>query len=236
MISKYRGWSASETINNWDTEATVHLQANFESTAEPYTIQFGVTTPDPSDNINPIADIVWTVEGNEVRRTVSVINGLSVTGTGQAVRVEVYEEHAAFPGEVDSVNYNVSILVTPGCRASTQQPPTLHPVLTDPATGDRRIGTVWLATGTQYTFPAPHNAGIISLYTLVQRTALLPGIAPVIITDAQAQVTLTGANSRASYSPLRGEWVPVVPGLTDVTLTNVSGVDLEFHVAFGVDG
>ena len=85
------GWSASGKLIA-GIGGLVQLQANFTSGGGlgcgQYTIQF--TTSGNINSPNPVfteALITWSVEGNFLTRRVTVCNGMSITGSGQAVKV-----------------------------------------------------------------------------------------------------------------------------------------------------
>jgi hypothetical protein len=92
-----------------------------------YTVQFEISSliqaAGQSGQLT-FADIVWSVNGTTVKRTISVISGTTISGMGESVYVKVYDasppgSEVGFPG----VSYTVTINVTPGLRpAQSQQP------------------------------------------------------------------------------------------------------------------
>src|SRR5208283_1031541 len=90
------GWSAAGALQASGT-GQVKLQADFSKGgvgSGQYTVQFNVNAPPNPTNPNPIfteALLTWIVEGNSVTRHISIANGTSITGSGQAVTVVIYD-------------------------------------------------------------------------------------------------------------------------------------------------
>jgi hypothetical protein len=224
------GWSASGKLTTKDSNGEVHLQADFgrqgesKGKAENYTVQFGILYPPPNSAIDPVpvnseALIQWVVEGNYVTRRVTVVNGQSLTGTGQAVKVSVKDN--SIGGGVP-VDYEVSIQVTPGTRGGSIQPPTLTPAILPAA--------LIIANGGQLAIPIPQDAGIIA----VNASVFAAGV--VIAPNAVSVQHLGTASVLKEYDPREAIWVPLAPGSTQVILKNNSGGPVKYSVTFGVDG
>ena len=237
----YSGWSASGDLISKDSIPAVQLQANFQDPT-PYTVQFAVTNlhaTNGSSNVgayNPTAEIVWSVEGNSVRRVVSIINGTSVTGVGQGCRVTVRDQTP--PGDVSvEMGYTVSILVAPGVRPATQGQPILVPLILD-IYGRTNPGAVIVDPETYVDIQIPENAGVT---TVAISVSSLTGMVPAVITDANALVAHTNAlNDIKLYNPKDFQWVSVGPETTTIRLFNyftiVSNTQLFYNVTFGIDG
>ncbi len=229
------GWSATGTMRNNGISAASHLQANFlpevgrHDPSKNYTVQFTVgPTKNPvtkqiiSVGVNAIAEIKWSVEGNDVRRLVSVANGVSLTGVGEAVRVAVFDR--SIGGLVIPADYDVSITVAPGSRPSLNKPVTLASL------NGTSFGYSLLA-GTSQVIAIPQDAGIISTYVTVADTTAVK--AP--IANQAAQVAVGGSDQL--YDPRDFTWVPIVPGALNMTLFNNSAAQsMLFNVTFGIDG
>jgi hypothetical protein len=232
-FSRSGGWSATGSLFTFNPTRRVTLQANFPN-SEDYTVQFNVDYPPipaPPPGWNPItteATIVWSVEGNSVRRRVSVCNGVSVTGVGQACRVEIMDTtiQLAGAGAPKNVEYPVSVQVAPGTRAPIQQPPTLSR-LTSPN------GYIVVPAGTFTIVPIPQDAGAVSVYVAVRITPSLP-----VVPEGQALVSqeLPGIIVR-SYDARTFEWVPLAPGATQIRFDNFTAAQtMSISVVFGIDG
>lgn len=252
------GWSATGTMTNDGQSKAAHLQVNFlerEGTPGPsknYTVQFSVgptkirstqaLSPKP---VNPIAEIVWSVEGNSVRRLVSVTNGMSVTGVGEAVKVSVSDATlSSFAGQ--AVDYQVDITVAPGSRASIQQPPTYYPEEREQSGVFAIIGTgPQAAPGVTADIVVPQNAGVISYFlewlAFVQGTEALIAVTQ---TDFYVEELAAGGQSLKKYSPiLINGWVPISPGCSTLrihglfqTIGALVAWQLNTQVTFGIDG
>lgn len=232
------GWSKTVDLISGNVDLNGTLQANFDE-AGAYTVQFTV------DNIvdlfgapgiiNPKADITWTVEGNPVRRTVSIANGTTVSGVGQACKVEVYDEPLTAGGG-SAYGYQVGITVAPGTRAATQSQPQLIPDLGMVGT----IGSLLVAAGTQSTIAIPQDVGAISVY--ITATARKAGTL-VAITDtdiAVRHINALAVQDDKSYNPIRTGWVPIASTSNQIVLENGFGIgsgnDILFGITFGIDG
>lgn len=236
------GWSATGKMKNNGQSAQSHLQVNFlERDTNPlpsknYTVQFSVgnstlsATGLPAINvpINPIAEIKWSVEGNDVRRLVSVVSGMSLTGVGESIKVSVLDRSA----QIDigsslpyaAVQYDVDIICAPGSRASVTQPPTLA------AQNPNDLSFIFVSAGVGNLFvDVPQDAGVISTYI----TAHSDGN---VISEADASVTqINGTLINRIYTPNVG-WVPLVPGTQKLKLNNLSANTIAWSITYGIDG
>ncbi len=237
------GWSGTGEMHNNGTSANAHLQVNFlekdtnRNPSKNYTVQFSVG---PTKNaskaarpvpVNPVAEIKWSVEGNDVRRLVSVTNGLSLTGVGEAIKVSVLDQSFPFldpiaPHAVLNVTYDVDITVAPGSRASVNQPPTFSVMNTADGTFEFDV----LAAGTQI-IQIPQDAGVISSYVTVTDVTNIP------IAEGGTKIVLTDVfgNGLREYDPRAG-WVPVVAGANLLLLKNHAATTQRYSVTFGIDG
>lgn len=232
------GWSKTVDLASGNVDLNGTLQVNFDEAGE-YTVQFTV------DNlvdlagvpglINPRADITWTVEGNPVRRTVSIANGTSVSGVGQACKVEVYDEPLSAGGG-GSWGYTVGITLAPGLRAATQTQPQLNPDLGMAGA----LGSILVAGGTSVTLPVPQDVGATSIY--ITATGRNAGV-PLVMTSANVVVRHINALAvmdDKAYNPIDAGWVPLAASTNQYVLENAfgfgSGNDILFSVTFGIDG
>jgi hypothetical protein len=235
--SRSGGWSTSGKIVASNVNNTeVKLQADFaergpdgqnipgSGAGKNYTVQFNIRRlsggNDDSPPIQAEAVIQWTVEGNFVTRRVSVSNGTSVTGTGQACKVVVTDKSQTNNG-VTPITYEVDIQITPGTRGSYSQPPCWVP--TNPP-GDFNI-----ANGGALVIQLPDDLGAISAATTVFSGAA--------IADGTTQVLMmAGNNILKTYDAKTPGFVPMAPGTNKIVLTNNSGDAALFSLTVGVDG
>lgn len=230
------GWSTSGFITSQDGEnSAVKLQAIFPK-ADNYSVQFSVGTGN-GNLINPTAEIVWSLEGNSVRRLVSVINGLTVTGMAQGASVRVYDAVPTNMGPMGpQVTYPVGVQIAPGVRAAENQPPTL--VISQapevPGANSMLFGQSILAAGTNIDVQLPIGAGIISAYCTVSGFGV-----PTVITEADIQVLHynSGGFTLKSYDPRLLGFVPLGPDTTTIRIANFSAAGIYLvSLTFGIDG
>ncbi len=244
------GWSASNKIlNNGQSQGNnVPLQVDFgqqlakraglaeefnlnptlsDLPAKNYTVQFG--------------EISWAVAGITIRRLVSVTNGLSVTGVGEAIKVVVYDATDQTAPAPAACTYDVEITVAPGSRPSEQQPASFTPYIdSDPSFGANipTLGSTIITPNTTIFVTIPQNAGVISLYTTV---AVTSGFG-IIIPQGTALIQQRAiGNSVRLYDALDMSWVPIIPQAQTIGLQNTFPVapgspNLVFTLTFGIDG
>lgn len=241
----FKAWSASGALVSRVPNDNITLQSNFVENPEGYTVQFSITNIEavagaglPIGNYAPTAEIVWSVEGNSVRRLVSVVNGTTVSGVGQGCRVKVYDE-TPLSDATPQTTYIVGIQIAPGVRAATQVQPTYVPPIVD-SLGSTRIGALVVQPGVGGLTPVdvPVNAGV----TCVFITASKFTGTPIVLTDADVHVyhtSVSGVTNKA-YNPMNYGWVPVAPETDHITFADflavAPGNDVIFSVTFGIDG
>lgn len=215
--NKKSGWSASGKLTQLNRLTKVSMQANFVDAPQNYTVQFKLAGDLRLKRTE--AEIVWSVEGNDVRRLVSVADGVSVQGSGQGVKVTIYDvSNDAVPVGV-SADYVASVQLVSGTRGSTGNPPVLS--------GDRAS---ILAGGSQ-TFQIPTNAGITSVGVSVGT-----GGNPIAEFDIAVTHQDSGATSLSTYDPRQFYWVPLTPGTTQIQITNFGASTIEVKINYGIDG
>jgi len=185
-----------------------------------YTIKFGVTPPTAPDVANPEADITWSVAGNFVTRRVSVVNGASISGTGEAVKVAVRDRTLAGLAGVKS--YPVTIMVTPGTRPAIEQPPIL-------AASFFGFG---LIAGATLPVTIPRDAGPISMNF---QAAAVP-FAPLADEDLVIQ-QFAGATLLTQCNWRDFTWITIHPNADRVDIVNTTAATKIFvGMVFGIDG
>ncbi len=194
-----------------------------------YTIQFNVIDPNSASNLTPgdvvraRATISWKVNGNPVIRVVDIGEGVTVTGVAEAVDVQIQDvsfTSAGTPIIGRGLPYTITVTCAPGTRPAVQQPPTVALPQTN------------IAAGAQKNFAVP--PGAISVFV-----AVFPAVLGASIGAYQVQVNQLALNSSLKiYDPRQSDWVPLIPGATQVAvLTDVALViDTEVQVTFGIDG
>lgn len=234
--AKSGGWSASGNLVAGNTLKTVTMQAVFPD-AQNYTVEFNISgAVDTSGNpVQCVADITWTVEGNLVKRTVSVTNGTSLTGTGQGVRVVIRDVSVDVFGGTPlvGVQYLVGVLVSPGTRSGDKQPPTLALL---PAFSTTSAGGLYLVNpATVVTVNVPQDAGIKSVMITAVNDSNASDPPRGVIVCSQG----TSTSTSKIYDPRFYDWVPLSPGTTQIQLINglpAAGERFAMSVTYGIDG
>jgi hypothetical protein len=232
------GWSQSGTLTPGNKNKQVTLQANFPKT-DTYTIQFNVDrTTFKGIGAGASAQftealITWSVEGNDVTRKVTIADGVSVTGVGQAVRV-VITDNSIIGGSTTASPYVASAQVSKGTRAPSASPP----VYIDPSTIATQINAI---AGTVASFTPPEGIGANSLLITAQYLdgAGVPrATAPLGTLTAKIQAG-SGLNMSV-YEPRAAGFVPIPPGATQVTIeigvTGAAGDVMVVTPIWGIDG
>jgi hypothetical protein len=257
QYAKSGGWSNSAVLRNNGSD-NMGLAVNFlagrtnnETPSKNYTVQFSVgnTTvppsagPPPSQGgqpidtlINPVAEISWSVEGNTIRRVVSVTNGAAVTGVGQGVKIVVTDQTLQSSLAIDGAAlYRVDITVAPGSRPSENQPATFNPRL---ATGTSTIDVPPGGPATGVAIDIPINAGVISTFVTA-----VPNDFSAIPQNTAIVSMLNNSNVLIrNYDPNEFTgFVPVTATCARLLLINNMPVGpgvptLNFAVTFGIDG
>ena len=223
---KSGGWSTTADMITQQAKA-VTWQANFPE-SKYYTLQFGVEPPNQPTAAGrvwaTIATILWKVEGNSVQRMVSVNNGVSISGTGQAMTV-LLNDVTPDVGQPKGIPYKIGIQVSPGTRPSQNQPA----VLALQSQADQS-----LAPASTETYLIPQNAGVISVEVVATSfdggTETVPALEVRFISAAATFKSFSINNNYSGF-------IPVPPGATDISISNTSATDTAFTtVSWGIDG
>jgi hypothetical protein len=253
------GWSANGVLHALVYNEVQSCQANFPESGN-YSVQFAVTGPGGINNgVQAEAFITWSVAGNNVTRRVSITNGATVSGMGQAVKISMYDVSVlATPG----TPYGVSVQVVKGLRPDTENPPFLVPhafvdenatpqVIQPYETGSYLItadGFAGTGNGTGFiTLPIPQDAGVVSAYVLTALNIVVPagyqaqGTSPVIPNDMlQVESINVATATHVVYDPrISVGWVPIAAGATVLRLFNFMPAGqpaVRFSVFLGIDG
>lgn len=236
---KVKGWQQSSTLHAGDPTKRFTMQANFEE-ADYYTVQFGVILPDGTPLVNaadyiptsvpivaPRAKISWSVEGQTVARLLDVGNGTTISGPGQAARIEAYDAAViAKNSPAYGARYKLSAQISKGARPSINKPPTL------------RDATYLLAPASPVVVvPLPILAGVIS----VEITCLYFGDTGGA--NVNPRLTVTQSNGLPTGLVLKtynafqyGGFVPIDPAAQYIQLQNEGTANVRATVTWGIDG
>jgi hypothetical protein len=230
-IEKKDGWSVGRAMLSGDKSRTASLQADFRQKPGIYTAQFTIVptdlTPPPPilafyAPMRAEATIDWAVEGNTVTRKISVTNGASISGPGQAVRIVVEDTTVVVPGGILGQKYFVGITLVPGLRAADGIPPILN-----------ESGVTFLPVTSSVLTNVPQNVGIKSVLVTVGT----PSGAPLPEQTIQVYQYAPGGQLLALYDPRAYEFYPLMPGCVAILIQNNSATEpVATSVSWGVDG
>jgi hypothetical protein len=237
--SKTFGWSASGRVGAGDSSGTINqangvsLQANFKEKglAGDFTAQFTIGAPSRDlllgERQRAVAEIIWSVEGNDVRRLVSCTNGLSVSGTAEAVKITIRDESENQTTPL--FDYPVSIQIAPGTRPSTNQPPYYEV-----------SGYTEVNNGVAEITLVPENAGVISLYVAVATDDGVPLEPGDITVEMRSGKTAGTGTLLKSFDPvLNNGFVPISPGCQRIEITmhaTATATSAFITPVWGIDG
>jgi hypothetical protein len=251
-LSEKNGWSIAGMLTAGG-QAQLKLQADFSPNSGQYTVQFNVSGPSIPNGYNPVfteALVTWIVEGNSVTRRISVANGTSITGSGQAVVVVMSDATQPIYNNPQPTSpayqYNVSCQVVPGTRQTTEIGPVLYPIkglLLNGNPGDTcYLQNTEITPGQYIEIPIPQDAGITSILTsVVGHVGLGVATTPPTIPEGTALVfvSLQGLQEMLVYDCATPFWYPLLSTAESVFVQNnnaTAGTKYKFSVTFGIDG
>ena len=191
---------------------------------------FGVPQSPGNGIFDAIAEVTWSTQGSDVRREVSVGNGVSISGTAQAVKVSVYDRTSSliYPPDttttadftqpsvgatvnvsvVDSSSFSLgeSVFITNGGSYSvTATPDGTHVTLSNLG-NNSRTNTPNAIAGTNIPSGAPLNPKVGFKYRV--DTLVTPGARP-----SQNMPPRLYPQSLAGVN-IQGRFYSVAPGAT----------------------
>ncbi len=213
------GWSVSGVLGVGDSmlngvlvvppspRRLVQLQCSFAKQMQTHTIQFN--GPDNNNlqvvgtGVRTQCEILWSVQGNVVRRVVDVLDGTAVSGEAEAVALNMYD----YSNVATALTYQVAVNVTPGVRGNSQQAPTLRPLGTRASDGTVFPYSCTLVPANVVNYAVPPNVGAISALVQAINNAgaaslLDPEIIVSCLSPAGNILTRYGYNLTGSFQPL----------------------------------
>jgi hypothetical protein len=204
-----------------------------------YTVQFYIVPPNsqkvapappnPSDLFNSEALVTWSVEGNFVRRRITVGNGAVLSGTGQGVKVELYDALPAglVLGGPPGPTYPASIQVARGTRPTNAAPPQLNG------------GTFDVAPGSSILVPVPNDSGATSVNVAISAV----GAPPDVITNEalvnQVDFLAPGLVFKSYLPSDPCAFCPLSPFCTGLEIFNFFAPlsqDIKYAITYGIEG
>jgi hypothetical protein len=225
-----KGWSKSGTLVT-GVDNAITMQASFIDEPGYYTVQFNNGGVQPAVGMvqQVLAETVWTVEGNSVRRLITVGDGASISGAGQSVNVKVFD-NSSIPAVSPSQRYNISMQMVKGTRPAQSQQPILE-------VGDnmqRGVTSVFsLAAGANHDFVIPQDVGITSVYVSILGTL----IDEIVSGEVQGYFLANGVTLKSFNYDSCNKWLAVPPGATDLNIVNFTAANLmNVTLTYGIDG
>jgi hypothetical protein len=224
MTKRYSSWSASGTLRTLNTDDVVTLQADFEESG-PYTLQFSVNAENVPTDVNPIAYIDWKVEGNWVHREITLISGTSISGTAEAVRVQIRDnDPGGIPGPT-GIEYQVSVQVAKGTRPNIQQPAIYANQV------NKNVAAAVMGVPGSTDIPVPQGIGVVSVFMSVGEAN------GVVITPQKVTATCIGSFGRTmQFDPTIPFWYPLPVTTSIIRVTNWNAFLVYTTVTYGIDG
>jgi hypothetical protein len=229
-----QGWSANGVLIPGNPNKVINFQTGM--VLGTYTLQFGLLdnyVHSPTETTRARAEISWKVAGNNVRRVVDCVAGLSISGNAESVSVKIFDE-SNFNGSAQS-QYNVSVQLAPGVRPTVERPPTYVA-----SAGSINGSGYYITTFADNTeiIPVPEDAGVISVAVTVSPD-VAGALAPYQAIVDQYNGPGVGATLLKRYDPRdEGEFVPLAPGCTSIRLRQDPALVSTNYwtVTYGIDG
>jgi hypothetical protein len=199
-------------------QKTVSLQANL-SPPQVCTVQFSITPlsqPNERENI-PVAIIEFACNGCTVRRKISVYDGATISGPGEAIKVIASDESEDARRGPYAVNVTISI----GTRAGFASPVLMN----DPQ--------AIVASTASHTFEIPQDVGAIGLRFQVAASTPTATIDPEKLVIEF--IDSGGSTISAEQNPVTG-FVQIPPGAVEVTLQNNDTNQVRARPVYQIDG
>ena len=235
--AKASEWSQTGDLYTLDGNRSVSLQVPFPPNDKAvHTVVFAYHPPvGPLLNDNaafPVAQIDWMIGGSEVTRIINVVDGSTISGVGERVKVTIKDATPAGDPTLQTPNlkYTVTASVATGTRGSTSLPPTYTP----PA-----LKAYYLISGADVDVDIPIvngiNAGITSVQVLAGLNSIAVGVGDatsVIVT----QISKAGDILKRYDAISHPNFVPIHPLCTVINVHNANAAIVQASVVFGVDG
>lgn len=234
-----KGWSAAGKLivganvgigDVSEGQEAVVLDVNFPH-PNTYTLQFftdALQQENPSGvAIRTLAEVIWSVAGNSVRRLISLNYGVALTGSGEGVHVRMFDFSS--DALIKSM-YTVKCLLSPGPRGSFSQPPFLE--IDNDLLRGAPVFTIIAPAGFS-DFVIPPDAGVNSVYLTVSAAlfTLIPQQSVLAV-----QRGPTGQTQKAGNYDIFNQWWPVSPGATVIRIFNQTAVNLTVTPSWGIEG
>lgn len=238
---KQRTWSGGQPLVTGGGGIIPLLAQNFdcdEGAGSQYTVQFKVIPPAGAGlgYYAAEAHVNWFCQGTSIERKLDVLNGASITGTGDGCEVKVYDR-TTFPGGIGiapGAQYTVLATLAPGTRGAQHTPPTLHGVVTESTSGNAGLsGALTLpAAGNFDVYLVPTNSGVTTVEIVV--------MSPTPLTSPVGQCEVSHETQgivMKQYDPtVNIGFIALGNGANAVEVINYGGLSLVYALTWGIDG
>jgi hypothetical protein len=231
---KKEAWAAGGNLVSGDANKNVSLQYTFEKPGA-HIVQFNYVGPkaDPvavyGAAVKCEALITFETNGNTVTRRVSVGEGTTVQGSGESVKVVVYDttelgDSVVRPDDLGRV-YSVGVSVAPGTRGSFTNPPILsenNTLLSLPGPSTVIVNI-------------PDGSGANSVLVAVAAA----GVNPIPEQGIQVEQLFGsgfGITTLMQYDPRAFAFAPLAPGVKQIKIRNKTLAAIYASVIWGIDG
>jgi hypothetical protein len=231
-----QGWSASGILIPGNPNKVINFQTGMALGT--YTLQFGLLDSyvhAPTETTRARAEVSWKVAGNNVRRVVDCVAGLSISGNAESVDVKIFDDSNFSPSGNGASQYNVSVQLAPGVRPTVERPPTF--VASEGSVNGSGYYITTFADNTEI-IAVPQDAGVISVAVTVSPD-VAGALAPYQAIVDQYNGPGVGATLLKRYDPREEEaFVPLAPGCTSIRLRQDPALATTQYwtVTYGIDG
>ena len=240
------GWSGTKNLIMGSDQEVLVVQAKVGK-PDSFTAQFFLGAAEPpfvgaNSPIRALAEVLWTVKGNSVRRLVSVVNGMSITGRADNFNIRVFD-FSAPPVNPVVVGYPIAALVSRGQRASLPNQPFLYLNANAGAVRGAGIAFAVPSGGGGTDINVPQNAGVNSVWLDFYIPSVIPVVPSEILNNTmratQLSAGLATTITTGNFSVF-GRWWPIGPGTELIRIQNFTagiGVNTGFVTPmWGIEG
>ncbi len=230
---KRSAWGGGGKLITGDVQKQISIQFTFKESGA-HIVQFNFSPPIQEVGVLTVfpvsteALITWETNGNTVVRRVSVVDGCTVQGSGESVKIVVYD---TTPGAIAiGKEYDVSISVGPGTRGSFTNPPILFE--------DGGAVHAITAGNNPLVLAVPEDAGVNSVLVTVATLSGLPLTEQGIQVSQQTGLAVNGGIVLAVYDCRALAFAPLLPGCRLLSIRNQrSGTEtIRVQAIWGIDG
>jgi hypothetical protein len=225
------GWGLYANLDTSTPTKGGHISAIFPK-AGIYTVQLSaIGVVAGGFKSNPMADIKWTLEGQVQRRLISITQGTSISGVGEAATVTVYDDSALMIGS----DQTYQILIQMGLGNRTGADPLYYPVIDCRLPGGFGVhaGAAHVAAHSTRTLFVPRDLGImgVNVYTTLTEAEIAAGESATM-----RLISATGSVLTWDVAKYPEAFVPIPVNMNNLTLVNNTGLAKWFGVAYKIDG